>query len=348
MKQIIQSKKVITMVVVSLLATVSIYSAAPIVAGPWLVGEGSAVGWAYRIISGAGTMITYGQLYREIFKPDSTDSKLRARPNLISYERMRNSSIYEGVAYGESVETANFSVRDRANYGVTYIDWIFIEWDEEEGEHKVNPDLKGRAYMPEYWDKSRFEWVTGLVGAAQKKTFFWPLEDEWEQGGYWFTYGESTKFEYPDVDIESDVWNPEWFGVALDGELVNQAKALGMGYTAKVHFKLQKLEWITDQYGSRWASGDMLTQKPVEIWFPGYEDKTVPKKLCPSHHRIAWERVNGGMDIVWNRNVTYSTALIQVQEVDRFGNRFGDIEEKGGQIQQNLNYVPYATELSND
>lgn len=121
-----------------------------------------------------------------------------------------------------------------------------------------------------------------------------------------------------------------------------------MGYTAKVHFQLQKLEWITDQYGSRWASGDMIAQKPKELRFPGYEDKTKNEPLCPEHQRIGWERVNGGMDIAWNRNVTYSQAKIETQKVDQNGNRYGNIIEEEGSIQQDIEYVPYATEISND
>lgn len=202
---------VVVFVSTIMLATVTMYSAVP---GPWLAGKESALGWAYRIFSGAGTMITYGQLFNVKFKPSNTDSKLRARPILHTYETRRISRVYEGVASEEWVEKANLAVDDRANYGITWFDWIYIQWDEEDQEHKVNPNMGERAYLQVYWDKEDFDWLTSQVGAAQRKSFFWPSEDPWEQEGYWLTYGVAKKYEYPNVDIESDVWNPEWFGVA--------------------------------------------------------------------------------------------------------------------------------------
>ena len=308
--------------------------------------------YAYNILDGIGTWSFYSELLEnEIFKPNRADSKLRARPDLYTFEKTTTSGVYAGRVLEESEAGAYgqaYNIHDYAgNYAEYIIHWIIVEYDEEDEEHYVVSGAGGASNGPHWWSKSTWESFVNSPAAAKESSWWdrWTTGDAWSRPGFWITIGSSVKLDYPDVTIKSDVWNPAAFGTVLDGQLVNTAKnfnGTGLNYTAKVHFELQKLTWVSGPNGTGfWSTGRWIENDPSKYnhTFPGYQTASTTKSLCPSNHRIRREEIKGGMDIWWNQNINYSNATVETQELDEEGNRTGPIKTHDGLIQKNINYV---------
>lgn len=301
----------------------------------------SAGRYAYQIISGIGTMVTYGQLLNQINKPNQEDSKLRARPFLHTFESRTESGVYRGTANPEWKVTHDDPwnyVGDRANYQWYKFSYFNVAWNEEEQEHYKVPYSETFGEGPSWISASQWRAAVDSIGAAKVKKFFWPWEDPWARPGFWIVSAHSTKYEYPDVVIESDVWNPAWLGSSLDGELVDAAEDMSLTYEVKVHFELQPLTWVEGPYGGHWQGGDWVSDSEM-FYFPGYKDAQETRSLCPPNTRISSETVRGGMDIWWNKNVEYVHAKLQTRPLDSNGNPTGSITVHEGNIQKNESWV---------
>lgn len=338
--------------------------AAALLIGSTLVSPQIHAGWikgatyAYNVLDGVGTWVFYAELLEnEIFKPNRTDAKLRARPDLYTYEKTTTSGVYAGRVLEESEAGAYgqaYNVHDYAgNYAEYIIHWIIVEYDEEDEEHYVVSGAGGASNGPHWWSKSTWESFVDSPAAAEESSWWdrWTTGDAWSRPGFWITIGSSVKLEYPDVTIKSDVWNPATFGTVLDGQLVNTARTFGgtgLNYTAKVHFELQPLTWVPGANGTGYWTHDDWKQNDADLFthtFPGYRDFSTTMSLCPSNHRIRREEVKGGMDIWWNQNISYTSAVVQTQALDEQGNRTGSIKTHEGLIQKNINYViDFSTE----
>jgi hypothetical protein len=347
MKHTQLSKMAITLLIGSILTSVTLQAG-------WIKGAT----YAYNVLDGFGTWSFYSELLEnEIFKPNRADAKLRARPDLYTYEKTTTSGAYHGKALEESEAGAFGQTHNVHNYAGNYaeyiIHWIIVEYDEEDEEHYVVNGAGGASNGPHWWSKSIWESFVDSPAAAKESSWWEAMMtgDNWSRTGFWITIGSSVKLEYPDVTIKSDVWNPAPFGTVLDGQLVNTAKnfgGTGLNYTAKVHFELQKLTWISGPNGTGyWTNTDWKTNIADKFThvFPGYQDSSTTKSLCPQNHRIRREEVKGGMDIWWNQNISYSNATVETQELDEQGNRTGPIETQTGYIQKNIDYViDFSTE----
>lgn len=310
----------------------------------WISAATTAGRYAYHIISGIGTMVTYGQLLNQINIPSHEDSRLRARPTLHTFESRTQSGVYRGIADPEWKVTHDDPwnhVGDRANYQWYNFSYFNVVWDEEHQEHFKVPYSETFSEGPAWISASQWRAAMDSPGAAKGKKFCWPREDPWSRPGFWLMSAHSTKYEYPDVVVESDVWNPAWFGSTLDGELVDEAEELNLTYDVKVHFELQPLTWVEGPYGGRWQGGDWVRPNPnnYKLTFPGYEDDSASLGLCPPNHRIGSETVRGGVDIWWNKNVNRVYAKLQTQPLDSGGNPSGSITVHEGLIQKNETWV---------
>jgi hypothetical protein len=310
----------------------------------WLPAAPTAGRYLYHIVSGIGTMVTYGQLLNQINKPSQEGSRLRARPTLHTFESRTESGVYKGNANSEWKVTHDDPwnhVGDRANYQWYNFSYFNVAWDEDDQEHYKVPYSETFGEGPAWISASQWRAAVDSPGAAKVKPFFWPWEDPWARPGFWIVSANSTKYEYPDVEIESDVWNPAWFGTTLDGELVDEAEELNLNYEVKVHFELQPLTWVEGPYGGHWQGGDWVRPNPnnYSLSFLGYEDSSASIALCPPNTRINGETVRGGMDIWWNKNVEYVYAKLKTQPLDSNGNPTGSIRVHKGNIQKNESWV---------
>ena len=337
-----KQRKIHYVLVTVLFAAISLQTTYSVV--QWLQAAPTAGRYLYHIVSGIGTMVTYGQLLNQINKPSEEGSRLRARPKLHTFESRTESGVYKGNANPEWKVTHDDPwnhVGDRANYQWYNFSYFNVAWDEDDQEHYKVPYSETFGEGPAWISASQWRAAVDSPGAAKVKPFFWPWEDPWARPGFWIVSANSTKYEYPDVEIESDVWNPAWFGTTLDGELVDEAEELNLTYEVKVHFELQPLTWVEGPYGGHWQGGDWVRPNPsnYRLSFPGYEDDSASVSLCPPNTRINGEAVRGGMDIWWNKNVDYVYAKLKTQPLDSNGNPTGSITVHEGSIQKNESWV---------
>ena len=225
-------------------------------------------------------------------------------------------------------------VGDTANYQWYNFTYFNVAWDEDDQEHYKVSYSETFSEGPSWISASQWRAAVDSPGAAKVKPFFWPWEDPWARPGFWIVSAHSTKYEYPDVVVESDVWNPAWLGTTLDGELVDRAEELNLWYNVKVYFDLQPLTWVDTYFGGYWEQGDWGA-RCESFSFPGFKDAQETRSLCPSNTRIGGETVRGGMDIWWNKNVEYVYAKLQTQPLDSNGNPTGNIVTHEGQVQKN-------------
>ena len=193
---------------------------APVASNPWIK-WGSI---AYRVLDGGGPLITYVQLLNEINRPADTSSRLQAAPSLTTFETEDQSSVYHGAANLErhlsssTLENPNH----KGNYSYWRMTWQRVVYDTGLEEYVVDHESGGEIAHNAYRARADWEGILDSPGAAQAQTA-WPWEDPWKRGGIWIITGESRQFNYPDLRVGSDVWNPAWFGVGLDGELVSRS-----------------------------------------------------------------------------------------------------------------------------
>jgi hypothetical protein len=366
MKQIIQSKKVITIVVVSLLATVTLYSAAPaalVAAASWIRGTGSVAGYAWSIVSGVGTVVTYGQLYNEIFAPQNKESKIAARPTLETYASKSFSGVYSGTAWGGYnpiyEDSPEFSYGylggwDTGNYSITEFDYQWVEWNSEDQEYSVNPDRTMYVKLP-MW-VSDWQSIVASDDAAQMNDWWTRLNggDTWSKPGFWIRQAKSIIHEYPEVKLESRVFNPSTSESVVDGELLQDAADNGYDYSATVSFQRQGLVWVWDRtgiYGSWQGKTPWIQDSDTWPNVPGYEYASTSMNICDPHERVRSERIQGGIDIWWHENyeeVRAHIMMVPIEYLDANGNitdasKVESIEEND--IQQNIEWVSRFTRL---
>ncbi|MCS1407326.1 MAG: hypothetical protein M2R45_00483 [Verrucomicrobia subdivision 3 bacterium] len=299
--------------------------------------------WAWRIISGAGTMVTFGQLLNEINKPNDTEAGLRARPSVYDNPTRRASGAYRGITW-ETRRDLQLG-KMGGNYAVMDAEYIAIVWDEELEDYR-----RGKWTLtinaPHWMSKKQWDDVYANPDSAVPNHAWYEFWDRaWSKGGYWLTSGGSYQYEYPPVKVESDVWNPAWFGTVLDGELVGAARKLDLTYKARLHFQTQKLTWVNRPNGNgswkggTWVKNDLKKPK-FTITFPGYEDASKSGiDICPPNHKIRSVHVKGGMDIWWHKNVEHIRAVLETQPLDDQGNLTGDVTRHDRKLQKNVYWV---------
>lgn len=332
--------------------------AATLLIGSTLAATHVQAGWvkgakyAYNILDGIGTWSFYAELLEnEIFKPNRTDSKIRARPSLQTYEKATMSGVYHGDVWDEKVEGygsgSSYTLSYGGNYAHYRLSWMIVEWDEEDEMHLIAQGAGGSSNGPHWWSRSTWDGLVNSPGATEANGWmnYWITGDAWIRPGYWITIGSSIKLEYPDVHVISEVWNPDVFGTVLDGQLLNEAKTFGgtgLTYTSKVHFEFQELEWVNGPGGTGyWKEGKWIKNDPDLFMntFPSYKNSQDSWSLCPTRNRIRNETVKGGIDIRWNENINYVNAVVETQPLDEQGNLTEVIKRHEGAIQKNINYV---------
>jgi hypothetical protein len=334
-------KKIYFILVAIPIAVFSLQTASSIT--QWLPAPPTAGRYLYQIISGIGTMVTYGQILNQINRPSQEGSRLRARPKLHTFESMKQSGVYRGEVLGETKITGDHRyydviAGDRGNYQIYNFSSFSVAWDEDDQEHYKVPYSETYGEGPSWISTSQWRAAVDSPGAAQQNNWLMPWEDPWARPGFWIVSAYSTKYEYPDVVVESEVWNPAWFGTTLDGELVDRAAELKLTYHVKLHYKLEPLTWVEGPYGGHWTGGTRYSRNQSCL-FPGYKKAQVTKTLCPPNTRINGEALRGGMDIWWNKNVNYVYAMLHTQALDSNGNPTGNISVHEGQIQKNESWV---------
>jgi hypothetical protein len=199
MKQIIQSKKFIAMVAVSLLTTVSIYSAAPalVTAGSWV----AAGQKAFRLLEVGGTFITWGQVASWANQIDDINDRIEIRPHLSESWTYETSGLdHGGPAWGNQHEASDFTGYDSingmtpyggaslaqpwfeiGNYAYHNVELFMVILDEETGNYFQEASYSGEGNN--WISQGTWNALLDNPQAAQKKDDWWSwvFADTWTQ-----------------------------------------------------------------------------------------------------------------------------------------------------------------------
>ena len=297
---------------------------------PWI--ERGRKVWA--IISTTATLYTVGSALHVLVgsKPGNTGAKMKATPSIYddhpNYQSptVQSSTVLHGVAYGgDPVELSDESAA--GNYADFSYNYHWVNWDEDAEEYVG--DIQTGVMSGDWWvNKAGWDWLLSHDEAAQQGLV------GWSRGGYWVYFGGSTKYEYPDVPLESRISNPSWWSSKIDGELQAKAKELGYTYDVKLHADLIPLTWVAgkngeDGHSGHWTEG--TTQYHDEDWtgVKGYEDdfETIEGiKICPPNHKMKNLRgCRGGIKIWWKEIIEDKQTTVLNQAIDASGARTGPI-----------------------
>jgi hypothetical protein len=335
MKQIIQSKKVITIVVVSLLATVSIYSAAPLIvaAGAWAT-HGQK---AFRLLEIGGTFITWGQVGSWDYDPNDggINDRIVISPKVTEFWTYDKSGIDNGDSpWGSQWDASDFGYNDYdplysagnggvylgnpqlpdpwfdvGNYAYHKIDLFRVLKDEETGDYYLGDTIRFADTV--WYSKATLQNLQEHPEAAQKKDDWmsWLFSDTWEKEGFWLTYARSERGTYPKVLLESTF---KQSGVN-DGSLRDKAEEENLHYTATAGCELSNLTWIDDinhpNHGS-WIKGGWFYYSET-LSFPAYQYGYERVKLCGSAQLIRNIGVSGGKEYWWHTNLVRTSITAQ-------------------------------------
>ena len=218
------------------------------------------------------------------------------------------------------------------NYADYYYDYYWVDYDEETGECSSRPHATrgerataGGVYSEPRWiSQAGWDWLYAHSRSAKPER---PITDDdpdnWDRGGFWAYYGNSIKYEYPDIPLESRISNPSWWSSKIDGDLKAKAKELGYTYDVKLHADLIKLTWVAGKDGlgghkGHWTEG--ATVKHFAPWnnVKGYEDDfttILSKDICLKNHKMKNLRgCRGGIEIWWKE-------IIEDKQTTRFESR---------------------------
>ncbi len=337
MKQIIQSKKLTAMVAVSLLATVSIYSAAPalVTAGSWV----AAGQKAFRLLEVGGTFITWGQVAYWANQVDDINDRIEIRPHLTERWTYEKSGLMHGEpAWENQHEASDFTGYDPmngmtpiggaslalpwfdiGNYAYHKIDFYKVIKDDETGDYYKG---NSKSVANNVWySKDTWNFLLNNPLAAQKKDDWWNwlFADTWTQPGYWITYARSERCIYPKVLIESKFKE----GGVNDGDLKDKAEEESLNYIASVDFWLNKLTWINDLNhpdNGTWVKEGWESNKKA-IGFPAYKYDYKSEPVCPESCLISDVGVSGGKQYWWHTNMVKSSVKAEETPVSNLDNQ---------------------------
>ena len=311
---------------------------------PWI--EHGRKAWA--LISTAATLYTIGDAIHVLVgsKPGNTGADMAAKPSIYddhpNYESptVQHSGASDGITWGGSpTELSDESLA--GNYASYRYDYYWVDYDEETGECSSRPHATherataGGVYSEDRWiPKSGWDWLYAHSGSARREN---PITDDdsdiWARAGFWVHYASSSKYEYPDVPLQSRIYNPGW-GSKIDGGLQAKAKELGYTYDVKLHADLIKLTWVAGKNGEdgkwgHWTEG--ATVKHFARWdgVKGYEDdfKTIDStKICLPNHKME-ELIGcyGGIKIWWDEIIEDKQTTVLNQDIDANGAKTGPI-----------------------
>ena len=296
---------------------------------------------AWALVSTAATLYTVGSALHVLVgsEPSSTGAKIKATPSIYddhpNYQSptVQTSSAYHGLTT-ESEPTELSDESAAGNYASYYYHYYWIVWDEDAGQYEAE-NQTGVISDDKWASKASWDWLYAHSRSAQPER---PITDDdpddWDKAGFWAYYGESIKYEYPDVPLESRISNPSLWSSKIDGELQAKAKELGYTYNAKLHADLIKLTWVAGKNGldghkGHWTEG--ATVKHFAPWtgIKGYEDDftTIKSKdICPPNHKMKNLRgCRGGIKIWWKEIVEDKRTTVLNQAIDANGVQTGPI-----------------------
>ena len=295
---------------------------------------------AWALISTAATLYTIGDALHVLVgsKPGDTGADMAAKPSIYDdHPNYQSPTVQISAAYrGLTMESDPTELSDESlagNYASYYYGYYWIVWNEETEQYEAD-NRSGTMSDSNWVPESVWDWLYAHSRAAQPED---PITDDdpdyWDRGGFWVYSGESTKYEYPDVPLQSRIYNPG-LGSKIDGDLKAKAKELGYTYDVKLHADLIKLTWVAgkDGLGGRkghWTEG--ATVKHFARWdgVKGYEDdfKTIDStKIClPNHKMEELIGCRGGIKIWWNEIVEDKQTTVLNQAIDANGVKTGPI-----------------------
>ena len=193
---------------------------------PWI--EHGRKVWA--LISTTATLYTIGGAIHVLVgsKPGNTDADMAAKPSIYDtspnyqFPTVQTSTADDGRTWEtEPTELSDESLA--GNYASYYYYYYWIVWDEDAEEYKTPRDENerpmGGVMSGDWWvSKAGWDWLYANSGSAQREN---PITDDdpdiWARGGFWAHIGHSRKFEYPDVPLQSRIYNPGW-GSKIHGD----------------------------------------------------------------------------------------------------------------------------------
>ncbi len=304
----------------------------------------------WTIISTTATLYTVGSALHVLVgsKPGNTGAKMKATPSIYedhpNYQSptVQRSGASDGSTWGSGItELSDESLA--GNYASYYYDYYWVDYDEETGECSSRPHATherataGGVYSEPRWiSQAGWDWLYAHSESAQRENPISTIDDPdiWARAGFWVHYASSSKYEYPDIPLESRISNPSWRSSNIDGDLKAKAKELGYTYDAKLHAKLIPLTWVAGKNGEDGKSGhwtEGATWYHDEDWtgVKGYEDDFTTiegKDICPPNNKM--EKLigcRGGIKIWWKEIVEDKQTTVLNQAIDANGNRTGPI-----------------------
>ena len=296
---------------------------------------------AWALISNAATLYTVGSALHVLVgsKPGNTGAKMKATPSI--YEEhpdyqsptVQTSTAYHGItAESDPTELSDESLA--GNYASYYYGYYWIVWNEDTEQYEAD-NREGTMSDDRWASKASWDWLYAHSRAAQHED---PITDDdpdiWARGGFWVDSGSSTKYEYPDVPLESRISNPALLSSKIDGDLKAKAKELGYTYDAKLHADLIKLTWVAGKDGLGGHSGHWTEGATVKHFAPwndvkGYEDDFTTinsKDICLKNHKMKNLRgCRGGIKIWWKEIIEDKQTTVLNQAIDANGVRTGPI-----------------------
>ena len=289
---------------------------------------------AWALISTAATLYTIGDAIHVLVgsKPGDTGADMAAKPSIYddhpNYQSptVQSSIVLHGVS-GEESDPIDLSDESAAgNYASYYYDYHWVNWDED-AEAYVG-DIQNGVMSGDWWvNKAGWDWLLSHDEAAQQGLV------GWSRGGYWVYFGGSTKYEYPDVPLQSRIYNPG-LGSKIDGDLKAKAKELGYTYDVKLHADLIKLTWVAGKNGlgghsGHWTEGATVDHEVEWTGVKGYEDDFTTinsKDICPQNNKMENLRgCRGGIKIWWDEIIEDKQTTVLNQAIDANGVKTGPI-----------------------
>ncbi len=254
----------------------------------------------YAAADGIGNVITYAGAILVLNKnltPENEDADMAVEPTLTTYPSWRGSDAYWGLT-GERSNTDADS--KRGNWAYYKLETVFVEEDED-GDLGIARNSSNRESDSSWMSKA--DWDAYYVSPSfAKKSDTW-FGSEWDWGGSYLIYGKSEKYEYPDVRVDSERYNPGW-GSDLYQDLLDETEKAGITYDVKIWWRYKKLTWVAaennNSYG-HWKEDKSWTSAHTS-WdnIPAHVDTHDFFSICGDNQRIADEIVVGKVKIEWS------------------------------------------------
>ena len=295
--------------------------------------------WA--LISTTATLYTVGSALHVLVgsKPGNTGAKMKATPSIYDdHPNYQSPTVQTSAAYhGLTTESETTELSDESaagNYASYYYHYYWIVWDEDTEQYEAD-NQSGTMSDDKWASKASWDWLYAHSRAAQHEN---PITDDdpdiWARGGFWVSSGNSTKYEYPDVPLQSRISNPAFLSSKIDGDLKAKAKELGYTYDVKLHADLIKLTWVAGKDGlgghkGHWTEGATVYHDEDWTGVKGYEDDfttILGTDICPPNHKMKNLRgCRGGIKIWWEEIIEDKQTTVLNQDIDANGVQSGPI-----------------------